>query len=299
MDYFEKEGVSLKLSAEQEKLITSFLSFKKLKIAQLPNNMQHKARTYQKEGLSWLLFLYHHQLGGVLADDMGLGKTFQSIALLATIKEKQEKAKQKGCHLIVVPSSLVYNWAYEFERFCPDLTLNIYVGGQRSFTDQSDIIITSYDLLRRDAAVFENKQFDVLIFDEAQFLKNPQSARTQVAQRIKRQACFCLTGTPLENHIGEYVSILNTVLPGFLNQNLKQKWTDLENDSIQFITQRSKPFVLRRLKSQISHELQPKSEDIVKLSMSEKQLTVYNGLLTTAKKQMSQKRGIQNSNLLC
>jgi len=278
-------GVSVKLSNQQEKQIASFFSFKSLNPVTVPNLNNAKPRQYQKEGLNWMMFLYTHQLGAVLADDMGLGKTFQSLMLLAAIKE-ENKNQAKNPHLIVVPPSLIYNWSHEIERFCPDFKVSIYAGPQRHIEEDVDVIITSYELLRRDYAKLSEVTFDIAIFDEAQFIKNHMSARTKAAQQIKRNFCLCLTGTPIENHVGEYITILNTILPGFFSYS-KQLVSTITSQHVAMIIKRSKPFVLRRLKNQISHELKPKTEEDVFLTMSPAQEKIYQSLVAAIRKQVT------------
>ena len=282
-------GIEIKLSSEQEKQITSFISFKSLKQIPVPSLHNAKPREYQKEGLNWMMFLYQHELGAVLADDMGLGKTFQSLMLLAAIKQDQLKSKtrkKKLPHLIVVPPSLIYNWSHEIERFCHDMSVSIYSGPSRSIDTTADVIITSYELLRRDYNKLADYEFDVAIFDEAQFIKNHMSARSKAAQQIKRQFCLCLTGTPIENNVGEYMTILNTILPGFFPYS-KQLVSSITEQHVSMIVKRSKPFVLRRLKNQISHELKSKTEEDIFLTMSPAQEKMYQSLVAAIKKQIS------------
>ena len=281
-------GISITLSTDQEKKISSFMSFKSLKPITVPNLNDAKPREYQKDGLNWMMFLYQHKLGAVLADDMGLGKTFQSLMLLAAIKENDKKhgVKEKIPHLIVVPPSLIYNWSHEIERFCIDMVVSIYVGPSRSINPEADIIITSYELLRRDYNKLAHYQFNVAIFDEAQFIKNHMSARSKAAQQIKRQFCLCLTGTPIENNVGEYMTILNTILPGFFPYS-KQLISSITEQHVSMIVKRSKPFVLRRLKNQISHELKSKTEEDIFLTMSPAQEKMYNSLVVAIRKQVA------------
>ena len=288
-------GVDVKLSNEQEALMKSFLSFKNLKEIDVPNQLSAKPRTYQKEGLNWMMFLYSYQLGGVLADDMGLGKTFQSLMLLSSIKENNLNSS-KLPHLIVVPPSLVFNWFNEFKRFCPEIKVSIYVGQDRKLDSNAEVIITSYELIRRENELFSSLEFDIVIFDEAQFIKNSTSARSKAANNIKRNCCLCLTGTPIENHIGEYINILNTALPGFM-PNTTTSAHGVSEKEINIIIRRSKPFVLRRLKSQINHELKPKTEEVIYLNMTPAQKEFYNSMLTAAKREYEKSKKDAKSQL--
>ncbi len=214
-------GVDVKLSKKQEALMNSFMSFKNLEKVTTPKGLSATPRTYQKDGLNWMMFLYQFKLGGVLADDMGLGKTFQSLMLLSSIKEKKLNDGKRP-HLIVVPPSLVFNWHNEFKRFCPHISVTSYVGQDRSLENNAEVVITSYELIRRENERFSEIDFDIVIFDEAQFIKNSTSARSKAANNIKRNCCLCLTGTPIENHVGEYINILNTALFSEI-----YRWTDM------------------------------------------------------------------------
>ena len=282
-------GIAITLSTEQEKQVASFMSFKSLKPVPVPSLNNAKPREYQKDGLNWMMFLYEHELGAILADDMGLGKTFQSLMLLAAIKEKASKQSsqaKKIPHLIVVPPSLIYNWSHEIERFCHDMSVTIYAGPGREINQEADVVITSYELLRRDYKKLADYEFNVAIFDEAQFIKNHMSARTKAAQQIKRKFCLCLTGTPIENNVGEYITILNTILPGFFPYS-KQLVSSITEQHVGLIVKRSKPFVLRRLKNQISHELKPKTEEDIFLTMSPNQEKLYQSLVVAIRKQVT------------
>lgn len=278
-------GVDIKLSAQQEALMNSFMSFRNLKDVEVPKQLSAQPRSYQKEGLNWMMFLYNYKLGGVLADDMGLGKTFQSLMLIASIKESNKNNKEKlKPHLIVVPPSLIFNWYNEFKRFCPDIDVSIYVGQDRKLDSKSEVIVTSYELIRRENELFSSIEFDIVIFDEAQFIKNNLSARAKAAHNIQRNCCLCLTGTPIENHVGEYINILNTALPGFMPGTTSSVHSISEKE-INIIIRRSKPFVLRRLKSQIIHELKAKTEEVIYLNMNPSQKEFYNSMLTAAKRE--------------
>ncbi|MDC0036648.1 DEAD/DEAH box helicase [bacterium] len=277
-----KAGVSLKLTSNQEKQMHSFLNFKQLGVVQCPISITVKPHGYQYEGLQWLVFLYKHKLGGILADDMGLGKTFQAILLLSYIKEKKNTLQKP--HLIVVPPTLMVNWGYEFQRFCPQLKVLIYSGKERKLNTAVDVMITSYDLVRRDIDMLSSILFDVVIFDEAQLIKNNLAARNKAAHRLNRSFTLCLTGTPLENHVGEYLSLLNLVLPGFYNLTYT-KTEQLMPEYINVIIRRSKPFVLRRLKEFVCEQLKPKTEETVYLTMSESQAKIYKTMLEVIKKQ--------------
>lgn len=289
----KKSGVNIILSPEQERLIQSFLSFESIRQYELPKKLEFKPRQYQVEGINWMMFLYDHKLGGVLADDMGLGKTYQSILFLALVNSFQNKTKKP--HLIVVPPTLMFNWKCEFEKFYPDLEVYVYSGKDRKIDQSYDVMITSYDLLRRDSAELAKVSFHVVIFDEAQYVKNKASARSQATKAINRQFTLCLTGTPVENHISEYINILHTALPGLVSDSIGQRDSVSVSD-LQYVVQRSKPFVLRRLKQQIIKELPPKTEEVIYFDMEPKQKEMYDSLVQLIKNDIKKDKAKFNSN---
>jgi len=245
--------------------------------------IQGKMREYQIEGYNWLAFLYEHRFGGCLADDMGLGKTIQAISLLAGIKEKivvsPNKKQKKLCHLVIVPPSLIFNWRNEIDKFYPDFKVVEYVGSERNINfEDIDIIITTYGLVLRDIDKLKDILFDVVIFDEAQIIKNIYAGRTSAARSIKGNFKLCLTGTPLENHLGEYYSILDLAISGlFDDYNDFRKKVNVED--LELVISRSRPFVLRRTKEEILKDLPKKIESDVYLDLTEHQKVLYNKIV--------------------
>jgi len=279
-----KEKVTVKLPPEDEKIIARLLQFEKIEERSLPEKLIAKLRHYQKEGYYWLSFLYENRFGACLADDMGLGKTVQAITLLAGIKEGKifRPAKAKPLFLIVVPPSLLFNWEREIEKFYPDLVIYGYQGKERSQDfDGYDVILTTYGLVRRDIDKLKDVSFDVIVFDEAQAIKNIFADTTGAVRQLKAYFKLALTGTPVENHIGEYFSILDLCLPGLLGKyddfmrQAKQEISSL----IPVVVARTKPFVLRRTKEQILKELPPKIEYDIYLDLTEKQKALYNNMV--------------------
>ncbi len=278
--HLRKFGSQVELSPENETMIRKLLQFEKVEPKSSPIRFRGVLRDYQKDGYDWLAFLYEYHLGGCLADDMGLGKTVQAIAFLGGLKEglmsRSEDAKRiKGPHLIVSPATLVFNWKNEIENFYPDFKTLDYSGPDRKPNfEGADIVLTTYDILREEPQLFENKCFHVVILDEAQYLKNIAAKRTSAARSLKADFTLTLTGTPLENHIGEYYSILDLSLPGLLGD-----YREFKQMSSQKMPERLKkrvlPFVLRRKKEDTLKELPPKTESEVYLKMTAKQKALY------------------------
>jgi non-specific serine/threonine protein kinase len=275
-----KRGVKVILSPADEALIDRLLHFERIEPIPIPHSLNAKVRPYQQEGYRWLGFLYRHRLGACLADDMGLGKTLQAICLFAGIKEGiiQPPEPVHGPHLVVLPPSLLFNWEHEISRFYPGLTVQSYTGKERTPTfSQADVVLTTYGLIRRDIVVLEQVGFNVILFDEAQAVKNIVARTTGAARRLKGYFKCVMTGTPLENHVGEYYSLMDLCVPGLLGdyEGLKSKIKTPPSELLDIIMHRSKPFVLRRTKMQILKELPPKIETDIYLELTDRQKALY------------------------
>jgi SNF2 family DNA or RNA helicase len=253
----------------------------------VPEGLNATLRTYQHQGLNWLQFLREYQLNGILADDMGLGKTIQTLAHL--LIEKQQGRLTKPV-LIVAPTSVIFNWANEIEKFTPQLSYRVLHGSKRQqhfdcfegHENQVDIIITSYALITKDLALYSQQKFYYLVLDEAHYIKNTKTKLYQAFLTLKAQHKLCLTGTPMENHLGEFWAQFNFLLPGFLGG--QRQFTKLfrtpiekhgEQERKQLLNQRIKPFILRRTKDKIATELPPKTEIIQKLRIEGQQAELY------------------------
>jgi superfamily II DNA or RNA helicase len=264
--------------------------FQQVTTVPVPTGLNATLRTYQHQGLNWLQFLREYQLNGILADDMGLGKTIQTLAHL--LIEKQQGRLNKPV-LIVAPTSVIFNWANEIEKFTPELSYQVLHGSKRQqhfgclegaegIENPVDIIITSYALITKDLALYNAQSFYYLILDEAHYIKNTKTKLYQAFLTLKAQHKLCLTGTPMENHLGEFWAQFNFLLPGFLGgqrQFTKLFRTPIEKhgelERKQLLNQRIKPFILRRTKDKIATELPPKTEIIQKLRIEGQQAELY------------------------
>lgn len=240
-------------------------------------------RPYQQEGLNWLQFLREYQLAGILADDMGLGKTVQALAHLLLEKETGRADRPS---LVIAPTSLMFNWRQEAERFAPQLKVLVLHGPERkqhfSSMAEHDLIITTYPLLARDKDTLLSHQYHLLILDEAQVIKNPRAQAGRVVRAINAQHRLCLTGTPMENHLGELWSLFDFLLPGLLGSSKQFRRffrTPIEkhnNEAVaERLSRRIRPFLLRRTKDQVATELAPKTTIIKSVMLEGKQRELY------------------------
>ena len=251
---------------------------------EVPTELERQMRNYQIVGHKWLRTLEKYGFGGILADDMGLGKTLQMISILLAARKEGREAHS----LVVTPASLVYNWQEEFARFAPELSVCSVVGGQaeRKAIIQNyqnwDVLITSYDLLKRDVAEYEEKQFAYQVIDEAQYIKNHTTIAAKAVKVIKSKQRFALTGTPIENRLSELWSIFDYLMPGFLygyDTFKKELETPIAKYKDEDVSKRLKrmvsPFILRRLKQDVLKDLPEKIEEVRYAKMEEKQQRLY------------------------
>lgn len=254
-----------------------------------PASFAGSLRPYQQAGLAWLQLLREVGLGGVLADDMGLGKTVQVLAHLAL--EKAAGRLDRPC-LVVAPTSLMPNWRGEAAAFTPDLSVLIQHGADRKEAferlAEHDVILTTYALLARDIDVLEAIPWHMVIVDEAQFVKNPATAAAKALRRLETRHRLALTGTPLENHLGELWSLFDFVSPGFLGDAkgfLKTWRTPIEKrgdqDRQKQLARRVKPFLLRRTKADVAADLPPKTEMAENIDLGPSQRALYEGIRLT------------------
>lgn len=270
----------------------------------VPAVLEKTLREYQKIGYTWMRTLARYHFGGILADDMGLGKTLQVIALLTAFY--QEKTEQKAAgnegsgselplpSLIVCPASLVYNWGQEFARFSPGIRVLLIAGTAKERQEQleeqmrmeasegAQVIITSYDLLKRDRAAYLGRTFEYEIIDEAQVIKNAKTQGAKAVKEISANVRFALTGTPVENRLSEFWSIFDFLMPGFLYsyRKFRERYElpivkNQDPEALTALRRMTGPFVLRRLKKDVLRELPTKEERIVYSAASGRQQKLY------------------------
>jgi SNF2 family DNA or RNA helicase len=250
-----------------------------------PPDFRATLRSYQQEGLGWLQFLRRCQFGGVLADDMGLGKTVQTLAHL--LLEKQQGRASKPS-LIVAPVSVIGNWQQELRSFAPSLkVLTLHGAGRKALfhaINGADIVITGYPSLQLDHEL-QAHEFYFVILDEAQLIKNPRAKVSQAARQLRAQHRLCLTGTPMENHLGELWSLFDFLQPGLLGDansfQRHYRWPIEKHGNrarAAALTRRIAPFVLRRTKDAVARELPPKTQIVESVVMDERQRDFYDGI---------------------
>jgi SNF2 family DNA or RNA helicase len=258
----------------------------------IPHDLKGSLREYQKFGFKWLKTLDFYRLGGILADDMGLGKTLQLIALL--LSSRNERGPKPS--LAVVPTSLVFNWCAELDKFAPGLRYAAITGNKEDRTKllgrsgDFDLLITSYPLIRRDIGEYAEIGFRYCILDEAQHIKNPNSRNARAVKLISAENRFALTGTPMENNLTELWSIFDFVLPGYLysygkfNEKYVQPASgDDGYEALKDLGKQIKPFTLRRLKREVLNELPEKLENTLIAELTEEQKKVYMAFLQEIK----------------
>jgi superfamily II DNA or RNA helicase len=259
-------------------------------------------RPYQKQGVAWLCFLRANGFGGILADEMGLGKTLQTLAFLRSCRT-QVSAETKPC-LIVCPTSLVYNWLAEIKKFTPSLKALALQGPDRHALfdqiSQSDVVITSYALIRRDAERYREFEFDTAVLDEAQHIKNRQTQNAQAVKAIRSKHRLVLTGTPLENSVLDLWSIFDFLMPGYLGtaKDFHDRYElpiAREKDAAaqQRLARRLRPFMLRRLKQEVAADLPAKLEQVSYCELTPDQREVYQQVIEASRKEVLAAVGAQ------
>ncbi len=258
-------------------------------------------RPYQKQGVAWLHFLRENGFGGILADEMGLGKTLQTLAFLRFVRQTKSV---NAPALIVCPTSLVFNWVAEAKKFTPDLKVLALHGPDRHarFGEiaASDIVVTSYALIRRDAERYREFEFDTVVLDEAQHIKNRQTQNAQAVKAVKAQHRIVLTGTPLENSVLDLWSIFDFLMPGYLGaaKDFRERYelpiTKEKNPEAQArLARRLRPFMLRRLKKEVASDLPAKLEQVSFCELTPEQRNVYQQVIEASRKEVLEAVGAQ------
>ncbi|WP_231373870.1 DEAD/DEAH box helicase [Thioalkalivibrio sp. ALE11] len=268
--------------------------FEGIRSVDLPSGFHGELRGYQQQGLNWMQFLREYDLSGVLADDMGLGKTVQTLAHLTAEKEAGRMDRPS---LIIAPTSLMSNWQREAEQFAPQLKVLVLQGPQRKQyferLTEFDLVLSTYPLLARDHPVVEAQPWHCLILDEAQQIKNPRARASQVVRSLEARHRLCLTGTPMENHLGELWAQFDFLLPGFLGDQKRfrqqyRKPIEEEGDQERMgrLGRRVAPFMLRRTKDRVAEELPPRTELLRTTRMGSRQGTLYESIRLTMEKKV-------------
>ncbi len=281
-ELFEDEFIAEETLAEIEHFKKKISAFKKVKKVDAPKSLVGSLRDYQREGLNWLHFLDEFNFGGCLADDMGLGKTIQIISFILSLKEKNKM----GTHLVVMPTSLLFNWTREIEKFAPSLRVKINYGHTRSkdIADYSkfDIILTTYGTLLSDVTKLKKFAFEYIFLDESQAIKNPDSMRYKAARLLQARNRVVLTGTPIENNTFDLYAQFSFALPGIFGSVTRfrdeysipiDKFKDYGR--AKELQEKINPFLLRRTKKQVAKELPEKTEMVLYCEMGEEQRKIY------------------------
>ena len=307
------QGTEVIKNQEYKNVVNDFNKDLLVEEFELPQNLNAQLRYYQKIGFNWLKILDNYKFGGILADDMGLGKTLQVLAvILRYIEEKNEKHRPS---IVISPSSLTLNWLNEAKKFTPTLNVQVIRGTaterkkQISKISKYDLVITSYDLLKRDIELYKeySYNFRYAIADEAQYLKNSNTQNAKAIKQIKAETRFALTGTPIENSLAELWSIFDFIMPGYLfgYKTFKNMYeTPIVRDNDDIIMNKLKmliePFVLRRTKKEVLTELPEKTITILNNEMEEEQQNVYLTYLAQAKEEVANEinlNGFENSQI--
>ena len=281
LDLLLAEMPSVDIDEKFEKLRGDLKNFRGIKPIREPAGFVGELRPYQRRGLGWIRFLEKYALGGCLADDMGLGKTVQVLAYLQSRKTRRRRAKTT---LVVAPRSVVANWMTEARRFTPDLALLDYRGPERvALRDDlltHDIVFTTYGVMRRDIEFLKDLEFGTVVLDEAHAIKNEQSQTSKASRLLRGELRLALTGTPIENGLGELWSLFEFVNPGMLGGSAA--FRDLTTDDPERLTALAKtiaPFLLRRTKKQVAPDLPEKTEQTITCSLGKEQRRLYDELL--------------------
>ena len=303
-------GLGIETPPDLKELAAKLKDFSGIDAVAMPDGLQATLRDYQLAGFHWMQFLARHGLHGILADDMGLGKTLQTLAHILT--EKQTGHSRGLPVLVIAPTSVVPNWRAEALRFTPSLRVLVLNGPERKKYYRSiphaDIVLTSFALLQRDIEKLAAVPFHLVVLDEAQYIKNPRSKMAQAACKLDARNRLCLSGTPIENHLGELWSLMNFLVPGFLgtedafNKRFRtpiEKDGDAERNAV--LKERVGPLILRRTKDQVAKELPPKTELVHLIELNTGQKDLYETVRATMDKRVREAiaaRGIGQSQIV-
>lgn len=304
LDAFTKGSDSIAFHKEDvlQNILNSFQQISTQDI-EIPQRYNELLRDYQKDGFRWLKLMHRYGFGGILADDMGLGKTLQVIAFL-------ESEKQEGrTSIVIVPSSVLYNWEDEVCKFASDLKVCCITGSQAKREElirgsmDMDLLITSYDYLKRDIGYYENRTFFYKILDEAQYIKNQRTMNATSTKRLKSHHALALTGTPIENSLAELWSIFDFLMPGYLfdyryfsHHFEKDIVLGKHKEKQEQLKKMVQPFILRRVKKEVLSELPEKTETTLSIAFDEAEETMYMANLAQVNKELQQELDLVKTN---
>ncbi|MBU1002916.1 MAG: DEAD/DEAH box helicase [Proteobacteria bacterium] len=281
-----------KVDSFWESLRSKIHSFEQIETLPVPKGLNAELRPYQAQGLSFLNFLKEYGFGGILADEMGLGKTVQTLSFLQHMHERGHD----GPNLIVVPTSVLPNWEREAIKFVPELNrLTIYGSRRDNLFKQikgSQLVMTTYALLRRDLEELQKYEFNSIILDEAQNIKNPNTITARSVRQLDSKLRICLSGTPIENNLFELWSLFEFLMPGFLGsqhsfqRGIIKPIKDGDEETLDYLRARVKPFILRRTKSEVAKDLPPKIENVQYCALADEQMELYSLLAKKLKDQI-------------
>ncbi len=286
-------GMTLKMSRKFSKFWKQISTFSTMDNITLPKGINAEFREYQSKGFNWLWFLYQYGLNGILADDMGLGKTLQSLALIQKAKEKDKQAP----NLVICPTSVVFNWESEIQKFAPNLKCLKLAGVERKelFKDikKYDVVITSYALIRRDIEKLKKHEFRYVILDESQNIKNAESLTAQSVKKLNCRHKLALSGTPIENKLEELWSVFDFLMPGFMFTQSEFTYryvTPIVEREDKIVEKRLKsqiyPFILRRMKRDVAKDLPDKVENVAYCELTPEQKDFYLEVLDSTKEEL-------------
>ncbi len=300
-------GMTLNMTDKFKEFWNQISTFSTMDNVEIPKEVNAELREYQQKGFSWLWFLYSYGLNGILADDMGLGKTLQALAVLQKAKEKDGPQPT----LVICPTSVVFNWENEIQKFIPSLSCLKLSGTERKDLFKNipdyDIVITSYALIRRDIAKLKKFDFRYIILDESQNIKNPESLTAQSIKQLDAKHKLALSGTPIENKLEELWSVFDFLMPGFLltmsefNYRYVTPIVDREDKSVEKrLKSQIFPFILRRMKRDVAKDLPDKVENIAYCEMTPEQKDFYLDVLDSTKEELFksiEEKGIEKSRM--
>jgi len=293
-DLENHEKVKIKDDKKWLELVHMLVDSEHIKTVEIPKGLNAELRDYQRDGLNWLQMMMRTGVHGILADDMGLGKTIQTLACI--LKEKEEGRLQHPA-LVIAPTSLMHNWRVEAQKFSPELRVLVLHGAHRAryFDDISkyDLVLTTYPLLPRDAGFLVDEPYHMLILDEAQNIKNPRAKASQLVREFNARHRLCLTGTPIENHLGELWAQFDFLMPGYLydqknftqlfRKPIEQDGSEARQDALNI---RVRPFLLRRMKEDVAKELPAKTNIVRSVELEGEQRALYESVRLAMQKKV-------------